>query len=123
MQSLSTELFQEVDCACQAAGPSREGALHASVPKHRCAVLEGKRTLLFGEMLAELGYRGSAVAKDLAVGDCNVFPFAVQPASLDVQDLEAHGPVANVSILKTTSSSRDSWTGSELWRKTCDEVK
>ena len=64
----------------------------------------------------------STVAKDLAegftlvgaVGDCNVLPFAVQPESLDVQDLEAHGPCANAAILKTTCSSRDAWIDSEL---------
>ena len=53
----------------------------------------------------------------------HVCPFAVQPASLVVKDLAAHGPVANASILKATCSSRDSWTDSELWRKTSDKMK
>ena len=72
-----------------------ERALHASMPEHCRAVLDGKRTLWFGEMFTRLGYRDAAVAKDLAdgfllvgaVGDCSVFLFAVQPASLEAGDL------------------------------------
>ena len=107
-----------------------ECELHEAMPAHR-AVLEGKRALLFGEMLSEYRYRGAAVAKDLAegfqlvgtVGDCSVFPFAVQPASFEVEDLSTHGPAANASIFCATGPSQDTWVDSELWRKTCEEVE
>ena len=69
-------------------------------------------------MLCEYGDRDAAAAKDLAedlqsmgsVGDCNVFLFAMQSASLEVEDLSTHGPAANASIfapqaLRKTSGS------------------
>ena len=57
------------------------------------------------------------------VDNCNVFPFAMQPASLEAKDFSTHGPAANASICCTARPSQDEWLDSELWRKTCEEVE
>ena len=96
-------------------------------PRRRA--LKGKRTLLLGEVLEELGFRDFKAAKDLAeglvgpVGDCDAFLFSFQLAALAVSDLDSSGPVASKSILSTTQGTADQWVDGELWLKTCKEIE
>ena len=79
---------------------SKESQLHANMPKHLAKVLEGKRLLVLGEMLADSGYPDAKIASEIAKGfdltgpipsSGGLFKRIVEPATMTRQCLRAAG--------------------------------
>ena len=73
-----------------------EQNLKKSMPGHQCSLLQGKRLLVFQEMLDDLGYPDKHLTRDLAAGfplsgwlePLGVFPRAVKRPQHSVDTLQ-----------------------------------
>ena len=107
-----------------------EAELHATLQTHLQSVLQGKRLLVFQEMLDSLGYPDTALVKDICKGfrltgwltKSQVFPLATKRPSHSVEAAKQFAKGVNHSIIKQASASVDDELAAEVWSQTEDEV-
>ncbi|CAE7356169.1 RE1, partial [Symbiodinium sp. KB8] len=102
---------------------SKEAQLHANMPKHLARVLEGKRLLVFGEMLADSGYGDTSIASEIGKGfdltgpipsSGGLFKPIVEPATMTREYLSAAAPAVRAGILQATAKACMSELAQEL---------
>ncbi|CAE7476803.1 unnamed protein product, partial [Symbiodinium microadriaticum] len=110
---------------------SKEAQLHASMPKHLAGVLEGKRLLVFGEMLADSGYGDTSIASEIGKGfdltgplpsSGGLFKPIVEAATMTRECLRAAAPAVRAGILQATEKACMSELAQEIHDITQDEV-
>eukprot|EP00435_Cladocopium_sp_Y103_P075591 s8_g60.t1 len=108
-----------------------EEELHSKFPPNRKNILKGKRFLVLREILEDLGYPDLQIVQDMQDGFSlvgvaeggGILPAEFQPATLSLQDLDAHSARSNQAIFHSTKSSGDEKVDKELWAKTEAEVE
>ena len=109
----------------------KELELHESLDKHLKDVLQGKRLLLFKEMLADLHYPDAGLVDEICSGfklsgwlsKSHVFPSALKRPA---QSLESACKVAkglNKNICKQVASGTDESLAEEVWELTNEELE
>ena len=110
---------------------SKEAQLHANMPKHLARVLEGKRLLVLGEMLADSGYGDTSIASEIGKGfdltgpipsSGGLFNPIVEPATMTRECLRAAAPAVRAGILQATAKACMSELAQEIHDITQDEV-
>ncbi len=111
----------------------QEADLHKQLPRHRRAILEGKRFLVLREILVEdypdirlVGEMISGFDLVVATKESPALPPDYQPdfqpAVLTVDDLLATSEPSNCAIIHSTKSSGSELVDAELFAKTREEV-
>ena len=109
----------------------QEASLHKQLPRHRRAILQGKRFLVLKEILAEEGYPDLGLVDEMINGfelvgvmnESAALPPDFQPAVLTVDDLLTTSEPSNKAIIHSTKSSGSELIDSELFAKTREEVE
>ena len=107
-----------------------EQALHESMEPHLRLVLQGKRLLLFKEMLAAYDYPDRTLVDDITQGfplsgwlpKSHVFPVGLKRPSQSVEAALKVAKGVNSSICKQVSSNSDPDLDDEVWGQTLDEL-
>ena len=108
----------------------QEHQLHEGLEGHLKDVLQGKRLLVFQEMLEELGYPDKTLVEEIRAGfrlsgwqsKSNVFPASLKRPA---QSLESACKVAkglNHNICKQVSATSDETLAEEVWSLTQEEL-
>ena len=108
-----------------------EKQLHQSLEPHLQQVLQGKRLLVFQEMLNDLGYPDNALVQDNLQGlsvdwvaaKIWVFPPALKRPAHNLETAKKLAKGVNHGICKQVASPSEDSLSSEVWRQTEEEVE
>lgn len=108
-----------------------EKQLHQSLEPHLQQVLQGKRLLVFQEMLNDLGYPDNALVQDICKGfqltgwlpKSGVFPPAFKRPAHNLETAKKLAKGVNHGICKQVASPSEDSLSSEVWRQTEEEVE
>ena len=108
----------------------QERSLHQSLPQHLQRILEGKRLLLWREILVDLEYPDVAVIDDICSGfkltgwapSTGVFRPDVRRPSLGVQQLISMSKGLNASVVNSLHGAAESEHDQLVWDETMTEV-
>ena len=109
----------------------RERALHDSMNPHCASVLEGKRLLLFGEMLKGISYPDVHLIEDICEGfritgwmrDSGCFEKLPKQPSLTVDGLIAMSRGLNHTVIAKSASLEDTELAKAAWDETQAELE
>ncbi|CAE6949411.1 unnamed protein product [Symbiodinium sp. CCMP2456] len=102
------------------------------MPGHLVKVLEGKKLLVFEEMLAASGYVDTSIASEIGRGfdltgpipsSGGLFKPVVEPATMSKECLRAAAPAVRAGILQATARACTTELAQEVHDLTQDEVK
>ena len=107
-----------------------EKALHANLEPHLRLVLQGKRLLLFKEMLEAYDYPDKTLVDDITNGfplsgwlpKSHVLPVGLKRPSQSVESALKVAKGINGGICKQVSSNNDPDLDEEVWEQTLDEL-
>ena len=110
---------------------TRERQLHESLEPHLQKVLEGKRLLVFQEMLDDLGYPDSQLVNDICKGfqlsgwlrKSGVFPPAFKRPAHDMNTAMKLAKGVNHGICKQVAEPAEAALNDEVWRQTEEELE
>ena len=108
-----------------------EQSLHQSLEPHLQHVLQGKRLLLFKEMLQELQYPDTELVDTICSGfpltgwlpKSNVFPTCLKRPAQNLESACKLAKGVNKSILKQTAEQTDAELADEVWRQSLEEAE
>ena len=108
-----------------------EVALHLTLPPHLQLVLQGKRFLLFRDMLRCADHVDTSITDDILAGfdltgnltPTGVFPSRLRPPSMSVETMVRMAQGLNKSMIKKASAVDDPLIAEEVWRQTQTEVE
>ena len=108
-----------------------EAQLRRSMPEHVKRVLGRKRLVLFGEMLADLGYPDKGLVQDMAEGfrlsgymhKSHVFRAKSKRPSMSVQTLRKLGRTFNANSVEALSRKQEPELEEATWRETEAELE
>ena len=108
-----------------------EKQLHQSLEPHLQQVLQGKRLLVFQEMLNDLGYPDNALVQDICKGfqltgwlpKSGVFPPAFKRPAHNLETAKKLAKGVNHGICTQVASPSEDSSSSEVWRQTEKEVE
>eukprot|EP00435_Cladocopium_sp_Y103_P018181 s871_g4.t1 len=107
-----------------------ERAHHEKLQPHLKHVLEGKRLLLMGEILADLGYPDEHLVEHISAGfkltgwlpESGVFPLSTKRPSHSLGAAHRFAKGVNHSICRQVGSNNNDKLDAEVWRQTLEEV-
>eukprot|EP00435_Cladocopium_sp_Y103_P000001 s4526_g1.t1 len=107
-----------------------ERALHERLQPHLKHVLEGKRLLVMGEILADLGYPDEHLVEHISNGfklsgwlpESGVFPLSTKRPSHSLEAAHRFAQGVNHSICRQVGNSNNDKLDEEVWRQTLEEV-
>lgn len=110
---------------------AEEQVVHGNMPPHLRMVLRGKRVMLFEELLQQISYPDTSIAREMREGFplygwlpvSNVFPSNVRVPVLHVSSLESMAHVFSRRTLSAVKSSGDKMHDEALWAATLQEVE
>ena len=110
---------------------NKELELHQQLPAHLQKILQGKRLLLFKEILTDLNYSDVSVVDDIVAGfqltgwapKTGVFDQDVRRPQLTIDQLQKMAPGINASIKRTVDESQVDQTTDHVWNETWLEVE
>ena len=109
----------------------QEEQLHSHLPKHLRRVLDGKRLLLWKEMLISLGYRDAKVIDEVIAGfpmtgwteESGVFVPDVRPPDLTVEQLRGIALGLNHAVVDSLAQAGASDLDGPAWDETQAEIQ
>ena len=110
---------------------SDEKILHQNLPPHLRGILEGKRLLLWREILVDLGYPDVAVVDDMCQGfkltgwapSTGVFKPNVRRPTLGLQQLVNMSKGLTAAVVNSLLGAKDSEHDQLVWDETMNEVE
>ena len=108
----------------------QEVELHENLPVHLKKVLEGKRILLWKEVLEQLGYPDAKIMDEVVKGfpltgwaeQSGVFMPDVRPPEMDVMQLKGMSLGLNHAVVEALKNSEPSELDAPAWEETQHEV-
>ena len=108
-----------------------EKALHQKLDPHCSAVLEGKRLLVFGEMLKQIGYPDTHLISDICQGfritgwvrDSGCFVRLPKQPSMTLKHLLGMTRGLNEAVLAKAAGSHDTDLVNAAWSETMEELE
>ena len=105
-----------------------EDKLHSSMHPEVAKVLQGKRFLVWKQLLTETGYEDVQVVEETIAGfplvgpSTDVFPLGATPAQQSVEQLKQQAVWGRRSTIGKCSSNGGKEVDAESWRQTLEEV-
>ena len=108
-----------------------ERVLHGAMPRHLQMVLKGKRVLLFEDLLQQISYPDTSIAREIGKGFplygwlpvSNIFPSSIRMPIIHASSLEGMANVFSKRTMYAVKSSGDNLQDEALWEATLQEVE